>query len=61
MKLSKKLSPCMDDLLIFHPLKLDEIQSLSFGPFKDDHNQILIHVYEIILSFKLWDWTAYVI
>ena len=51
----------MNDLLIFHPLKLDEIQSLSFGPFKDDHNQILIHVYEIILSFKLWDWTAYVI
>jgi hypothetical protein len=34
MKLSKELSPCMNNLFVFHPFKLNEIQRLSLGPLK---------------------------
>jgi hypothetical protein len=34
MKLCKELSPCMNNLFVFHPLKLNEVQRLSIGPLK---------------------------
>jgi hypothetical protein len=44
MKLSKELSPCMNDLFVFHPLKFNEIQRLSLGPLKNGNDYFFISV-----------------
>jgi hypothetical protein len=42
MKLSKKFTPQINDLLVLHPLKFNKVKKLPFGPFENNNYQSLV-------------------